>query len=105
MPIVVGLERLANPRTGEVGPLALTLWRVTWEEDATREEGRYADAVGRLPEDPARRQKQLVRAAMTAGGAGLARLMQGRDEEATAWFLRSAERYRESWADAPPESW
>jgi hypothetical protein len=42
---------------------------------------------------------------MAAGGAGLARLMQGRAAEAAGWFARSAERYRESWPDAPPASW
>jgi hypothetical protein len=31
--------------------------------------------------------------------------MQGRDAEAAGWFARSAERYRESWPDAPPGSW
>ena len=40
-----------------------------------------------------------------AGGAGLALLMQGRDGEATEWFSLAAERYRESFADAPPGSW
>jgi hypothetical protein len=78
---------------------------VSWDEHAEREEARYADALGRMPDDPEPRQKQLVRAAMAAGGAGLARLMQGRDAEAAGWFARSAERYRESWADAPPGSW
>jgi hypothetical protein len=78
---------------------------VSWEEDAEREEARYADALERMPYEHDRRQKQLVRAAMAAGGAGLARLMQGRNAEAIGWFTRSAERYRESWSDAPPESW
>jgi hypothetical protein len=78
---------------------------VAWDEHAEREEHRYADALGRMPDDPDRRQKQLVRAAMAAGGAGLARLMQGRRAEATGWFIRSAERYRDSWPDAPPKSW
>jgi hypothetical protein len=78
---------------------------VAWEEHAEREEARYADALARMPEDPDPRQKQLVRAAMAAGGAGLARLMQGRTAEAAGWFARSAERYRESWPDAPPASW
>jgi hypothetical protein len=78
---------------------------MTWDDDAEREQRRYADALARLPEDPDRRQKQLVRAAMAAGGAGLARLMQGSCDEASAWFVRSAERYRESWPDAPPGSW
>jgi hypothetical protein len=78
---------------------------VDWEEHAEREEGRYQDGLGRVPEDPDGRQKQLVRIAMAAGGAGLARLMQGRAGEAAGWFARSAERYRESWEDAPPGSW
>jgi hypothetical protein len=76
-----------------------------WDEHAEREEARYRDGVGRLPEDPEARQKQLVRIAMAAGGAGLARLMQGRRGEAAGWFARSAERYRESWDGAPPGSW
>jgi hypothetical protein len=76
-----------------------------WEEHAEREEGRYRDGIGRLPDDPDGRQKQLVRVAMAAGGAGLARLMQGRRGEAAGWFARSAERYRESWEHAPPASW
>jgi hypothetical protein len=58
-----------------------------------------------LPDDPDGRQKQLVRVAMAAGGAGLARLMQGRRGEAAGWLARAAERYRESYADAPPGSW
>ncbi len=78
---------------------------MSWEQHAEREERRYADALERMPEEPDPRQRQLVRAAMAAGGAGLARLMQGRRAEAASWFERSAERYRESWADAPPDSW
>ena len=76
-----------------------------WEAHADREEGRYRDGVGRLPDAPDGRQKQLVRVAMAAGGAGLARLMQARRGEAAGWFARSAERYRESWDGAPPGSW
>jgi hypothetical protein len=78
---------------------------VDWEEHAEREEGRYADGLDRLPDDPEARQKQLVRAAAAATGAGLARLMQGRRAEAAGWFARSAERFRESFVDAPPGSW
>jgi hypothetical protein len=78
---------------------------VDWDAHAEREEGRYADGVSRLPEDPDARQKQLVRVAMAAGGAGLARLMQGRRAEAVGWLARSAERYRESWEGAPAGSW
>jgi hypothetical protein len=76
-----------------------------WEAHAEREEGRYADGLDRLPDEADARQKQLVRVAMAATGAGLARLMQGRRAEAAGWFTRSAERFRESYADAPPGSW
>ena len=76
-----------------------------WEEHAEREEGRYADGNARLPSEPDARQKQLVRVAMAATGAGLARLMQGRRAEAAGWLARSAERFRESFVDAPPGSW
>jgi hypothetical protein len=76
-----------------------------WDEHAEREEERYRDGLERLPEDPDARQKQLVRVAMAAGGAGLARLMQGRRAEAVGWLARSAERYRDSYEHAPPESW
>jgi hypothetical protein len=78
---------------------------VDWEAHAEREEERYRDGLERLPIDPDGRQKQLVRIAMAAGGAGLARLMQGRRGEAAGWFARSAERYRESFDHAPPASW
>ena len=76
-----------------------------WEQHARREEGRYEDGVNRLPAEPEARQTQLVRIAMAASGAGLARLMQGRGAEAAGWFARSAERYRESFEHAPPGSW
>lgn len=76
-----------------------------WEAHAAREETRYNDGLDRVPDDPDARQKQLVRIAMAAGGAGLTRLMQGRHGEAATWFARSADRYRESFEHAPPESW
>ena len=78
-----------------------------WTEHFAREEERYRDGQARLPsvDDPDARQKQLTRMGNAAGGAGLALLMEGRDGEATEWFSLAAERYRESFADAPPESW
>ncbi|HXV34067.1 MAG TPA: hypothetical protein VD769_08665 [Gaiellaceae bacterium] len=76
-----------------------------WDGHAEREEERYAEGLARLPSDPDGRQKQLVRVAMAATGAGLARLMQGRRAEAAGWLARSAERFRESYPDAPPGSW
>jgi hypothetical protein len=78
---------------------------VDWDEHAEREEGRYADGLARLPDEADARQKQLVRVAMAATGAGLSRLMQGRRAEAAGWLARSAERFRESFENAPPESW
>ena len=40
-----------------------------------------------------------------AGGAGLALLMAGRSGEAGEWFAHAADRYRESFSEAPPGSW
>src|SRR5439155_1306310 len=40
-----------------------------------------------------------------AGAAGLSLLMLGGRDEAAVWFARAAERYRESWPDAPHGSW
>jgi hypothetical protein len=78
---------------------------VDWEEHAEREESRYADGLARLPADADALQRQLVRVAAAATGAGLARVMQGRRAEAAGWFARSAERFRESYEGAPAESW
>ena len=78
-----------------------------WAEHLRREEERYRDGEARLPaaEDADARQRQLTRLGNAAGGAGLSLLMQGRADEAATWFARAAERYRESFADAPPASW
>lgn len=76
-----------------------------WDEHAARGRGRYLDGETRLPDDPDDRQRQLVRMAMAAGAVGLARLMQGRGDDAREWLVRAAERYRESWDAAPPGSW
>jgi hypothetical protein len=76
-----------------------------WDAYAATQASRYADGEARLSTERDARQKQLVRMAMAAGAVGLARLMQDRPAEASAWLIRSAERYRESFEDAPPESW
>jgi len=76
-----------------------------WDAYAATQVSRYEDGGARLSTDRDARQKQLVRMAMAAGAVGLARLMQGRLAEASAWLIRSAERYRESFEGAPPESW
>jgi hypothetical protein len=103
MTIVVDTVLTTTPKRGVLEPNRLRC--MDWDAHAEREEGRYSDGLARLPEGLDARQKQLVRVAMAAGGAGLARLMQGRSAEAAGWFSRSAERYRESWGGAPPGSW
>src|SRR5687767_15953866 len=78
---------------------------MNWDAYAALQGSRYEDGEARLSPEPDARQKQLVRMAMAAGGVGLARLMQGRPGNASAWLIRSAERYRESFEGAPPDSW
>ena len=74
-----------------------------WEALGQRARERYEDGEARLPDDPDARQKQLTRMGNAAGAAGLSALMAGADGR--EWFARAAERYRESWEHAPPESW
>ena len=50
-------------------------------------------------------QRQLTQLANAAWAAGLSLLMDGRRDEGAVWLRRAAERYRESWQDAPPDSW
>lgn len=76
-----------------------------WSAHLDRQEQRYRDVEQRLPDDPDERQRQLTRMGNAAGGAGLALLMAGRQDEAAGWFDRAARRYRESYRLAPPGSW
>lgn len=78
-----------------------------WAAHLEREEARYRDGEARLPDarDADTRQRQLTRLGNAAGGAGLALLMLGRADDANTWFHRAADRYRESFVDAPPGSW
>jgi tetratricopeptide (TPR) repeat protein len=78
-----------------------------WNAHAQREKERYRDGETRLPAatDPDARQRQLTRMGNAAYGAGLALLMAGRRDQAAEWLARAADRYRESFADAPPGSW
>jgi hypothetical protein len=78
---------------------------VDWESLASREEERYHEGLARLPEDPDRRQRQLVRVAMAAGAVGLCLLMREDRRHAAVWLGRAAALYRESYEDAPPGSW
>jgi hypothetical protein len=83
------------------------LQRMNWAESAAAAIARYRDGESRLgaagDDDP--RQRQLTRLGNTAWAAGLSLLMAGRREEAVEWLRRAAERYRESWHEAPPDSW
>jgi hypothetical protein len=81
--------------------------RDEWAGHFAREERRYRDGEARLGDAPDSdaRQRQLTRLGNAAGGAGLALLMQARADDAADWFAQAAERYRESFADAPPGSW
>ena len=74
--------------------------RVDWNDRAAKAIGRYAGGETRGLD-----QRQLTQLANAAWAAGLCLLMAGRAEESAAWLRRSAERYRESWDGAPPDSW
>src|SRR5712691_40988 len=76
-----------------------------WRELATRAESRYRDGEDRLPEEPDERQRQLTRMGNAANAVGLSFLMLGERTPAAEWFARAADRYRESYATAPPGSW
>jgi len=76
-----------------------------WEERAVRAAQRHDDGAARLPEEPDERQRQLTRMGNAAWAAGLSLLMLGRRDEAAVWLVRAADRYRESWPDAPSGSW
>jgi len=77
-----------------------------WAKQAEAAAARYRDGEARLgdaADDP--RQRQLTRLGNTAWAAGLSLLMDGRRDESAAWLRRAAERYRESWTEAPQDSW
>jgi len=74
-------------------------WAALFEHETER----YRDGEARLGDGSDERQRQLTRMGNAAWGAGLCLLMQRKD--ARAWLERAAERWRESYADAPPGSW
>ena len=73
---------------------------MTWSEQAAAAIARYEGGEARDLD-----QRQLTQLGNAAWAAGLCLLMDGRREEAAAWLRRAAERYRESWNGAPPDSW
>jgi hypothetical protein len=76
-----------------------------WNAHAERARARYADGQARLPDDPDARQRQRTRMGNAAGAVGLASLMLRDRESAAEWLARAADRYRDSWPEAPPGSW
>lgn len=76
-----------------------------WRSHFDREAGRYRDGEARLPDDLDERQRQLTRMGNAAYGAGLCALMLDESDEAREWLARAADRYRESFEQAPPGSW
>src|SRR5919197_5465763 len=73
---------------------------VDWEERARRAIERYEGGEARDLD-----QRQLTQLGNAAWAAGLSLLMAGRRDESAEWLRRAALRYRESWRDAPPDSW
>jgi len=73
---------------------------VDWAQRADAAIERYAGGETRELD-----QRQLTQLGNTAWAAGLSLLMAGRTDEAARWLRRAAERYRESWEGAPPDSW
>jgi hypothetical protein len=74
-----------------------------WAGTFEREAARYRDGEARLEDGSDERQRQLTRMGNAAWGAALCLLMQG--DDAREWLTRAAERWRESYADAPAGSW
>jgi hypothetical protein len=73
---------------------------VGWAEQAATAIDRYRGGEGRELD-----QRQLTQLGNAAWAAGLSLLMAGRRDEAADWLRTAAGRYRESWQDAPPDSW
>src|SRR4029079_808018 len=95
---------------------------VDWGALREREAARYRDGESRLGDGSDERQRQLTRMGNAAWGAGLCLLMaaasesdsenhsqaasrESDSENHSQWLHRAAERWRESYADAPPGSW
>jgi hypothetical protein len=73
---------------------------VDWQERADAAIERYCRGETRDLD-----QRQLTQLGNAAWAAGLCLLAAGRRDDSAVWLRRAAERYRESWEDAPPGSW
>src|ERR1700758_5071788 len=71
-----------------------------WGAEAEAALGRHRGGEGRGLD-----QRQLTQLGNAAWAAGLCLLMAGRRDEAAEWLRRAAGRYRQSWEEAPPDSW
>ena len=78
---------------------------VDWHAHVQRGASRWIDGRARLPTSPDERQRALTRMGNSAYAAGLASLMSGDRDAAPEWLGRAAAAYRESWENAPPDSW
>jgi hypothetical protein len=63
------------------------------------------NAIARRQEERSESAQGAVLRGNAAYGAGLAHLMLGDEDAARAWLERAVAAYRESWTDAPPDSW
>jgi hypothetical protein len=88
-------------------PLGVKRMGSSWAAHFERERARYGDGEARVAglADPDERQRQLTRMGNAATGAGLALIMDGRRDGAADWLARAADRYRESFPEAPAGSW
>jgi len=73
---------------------------VDWDAAAAKAIARYEGGASRGLD-----QRQLTQLGNAAWAAGLSLLMAHRPDESAVWLQRAAERYRESWDGAPPDSW
>lgn len=71
-----------------------------WDERADAAIARYRGGEARDLD-----QRQLTQLGNAAWAAGLCLLAAGAEDDAAVWLHCAAERYRESWEDAPPNSW
>jgi hypothetical protein len=71
-----------------------------WDERADAAIARYRGGEARTFD-----QRQLTQLGNAAWAAGLCLLAAGAEDDAAVWLHCAAERYRESWPDAPPDSW
>ena len=71
-----------------------------WDERADAAIARYRGGEARDLD-----QRQLTQLGNAAWAAGLCLLAAGAEDDAAVWLHCAAGRYRESWEDAPPDSW